>query len=848
MDGKISQCMGVIFLLINRLKSLNLDEFNQTDGPKLNTSAINKKPSRTVLKRMASFSVSVPKEELPSISPLSKIGSKAHLSPDRNVNRSFKTNRTVSLSSKIRPINEIEKPVVRTPESNEKYALILQRSIRKYIAQQYYSSKLKNFRSLIEIFEGNNELMNALIKIQALTRSKIVWDSLRPKRKRTEIAREILSTEASYVRSLNVLVNVYMTTLESFGEEIVPASKIRSIFSEIKVILSYNEFILKGLQERMENWYSEGQRLGDIFLRLTDFLKVYTAYVNNYNNSVNTLQEISQIPEVAQALQECRNRKETGGMEIQSYLIMPIQRIPRYVLLLTDLFNSTPEGHKDYDDLSQALKKMMDVAKYVNQKKKEAENLLSVSTIVKHLVGMENPLQFNQPYRRYVRQGPFYETSGELTSQKSFKSRYLFLFNDSIICTKEQQKNSLLKGRRRTITSYDMDEIKNSVLEFKFLYVEYLLGATLQEIVIEDNPKVSSSFEINFSSGKRVILGTNDPQIREEWIQDIDEGIMSCLEKRRSRLEILPEEIKHFEVPPEEHKKSHFRGYLHVRNQKGEWKKRFFVLINDVLYRYKEKEHVGDPEKLNGTIHLLFSSVQFLGVMDRSFCFQLLTKSRIFYFSASSFKERLDWINIIRQKKIKHLDLIETRLKALENVEGFPSIVDATSDVTTKSMKLKKEESSKKKSKDESNNKDEPKRKMSITKRIKRKMSLSKKNKSTVNNIIKKGELYKISSSQNSKLTKYELSLRDEEMLYFKSGKSKPSGNINLLLVESVKEPKKITIKGTEYYKFTVVTSDEVYIFASQEQEEVSDWSKEIEKAVALLKSSAPNVALLSCK
>src|SRR5690606_9021988 len=119
----------------------------------------------------------------------------------------------------------------------------------------------------------------------------------------------------------------------------------------------------------------------------------------------------------------------------------------------------------------------------------------------------------------------------------------------------------------------------------------------------------------------------------------------------------------------------------------------------------------------------------------------------------------------------------------------------------TKSMKLKKEESSKKKSKDESNNKDEPKRKMSITKRIKRKMSLSKKNKSTVNNIIKKGELYKISSSQNSKLTKYELSLRDEEMLYFKSGKSKPSGNINLLLVESVKEPKKITIKGTEYYK-----------------------------------------------
>lgn len=30
---------------------------------------------------------------------------------------------------------------------------------------------------------------------------------------------------------------------------------------------------------------------------------------------------------------------------------MPIQRLPRYILLLKDLLDSTPEGHDDHKDL-----------------------------------------------------------------------------------------------------------------------------------------------------------------------------------------------------------------------------------------------------------------------------------------------------------------------------------------------------------------------------------------------------------------------------------------------------------------------------------------------------------------
>jgi hypothetical protein len=51
------------------------------------------------------------------------------------------------------------------------------------------------------------------------------------------------------------------------------------------------------------------------------------------------------------------------------------------------LYNTTPRNHDDYDDLQRALLKMKEVAGYVNEKKREAENLNQVSNIQKYLVG-----------------------------------------------------------------------------------------------------------------------------------------------------------------------------------------------------------------------------------------------------------------------------------------------------------------------------------------------------------------------------------------------------------------------------------------------------------------------------
>jgi hypothetical protein len=55
-------------------------------------------------------------------------------------------------------------------------------------------------------------------------------------------------------------------------------------------------------------------------------------------------------------------------------VITPVQRIPRYNLLLKDLLSKTSQNHRDYPDLVEGLKEIQKVAVYVNEKMREYEH------------------------------------------------------------------------------------------------------------------------------------------------------------------------------------------------------------------------------------------------------------------------------------------------------------------------------------------------------------------------------------------------------------------------------------------------------------------------------------------
>jgi hypothetical protein len=152
---------------------------------------------------------------------------------------------------------------------------------------------------------------------------------------------------------------------------------------------------------------------GELFLWLfneTKIISEYIEYINGFDTSRLLIEgECAKNPKFRDYLEKCRvcaffffffffsppslsslsamhrshPRQVTPdckGLTIQSLLIMPVQRIPRHILLLTDLAKHTPPEHPDFDLLTKAVERTKEVAIVINDAKGRAESNTKVTT------------------------------------------------------------------------------------------------------------------------------------------------------------------------------------------------------------------------------------------------------------------------------------------------------------------------------------------------------------------------------------------------------------------------------------------------------------------------------------
>ena len=67
------------------------------------------------------------------------------------------------------------------------------------------------------------------------------------------------------------------------------------------------------------------------------------------------------------------DQKEASGLDLASFLILPVQRLPRYVLLLKELQRYTPENHPEYKSLIDAIDHIARSLEIINESKREHE-------------------------------------------------------------------------------------------------------------------------------------------------------------------------------------------------------------------------------------------------------------------------------------------------------------------------------------------------------------------------------------------------------------------------------------------------------------------------------------------
>jgi hypothetical protein len=174
------------------------------------------------------------------------------------------------------------------------------------------------------------------------------------------IVGEMLTTERSYVAGLEDGVTKFLRPLLEAAKVKSPqhVEDVKTIFSVMEHLVPLNQNLLASIEERVMSW-STSQRIGDIFLKFAPFLKMYTTYSNNYDTALQSLLKLTHELFFTEI-----------GMShrlIENIIITPIQRIPRYSMLLSDLLSNTSPEHVDQIDIAKALAVIKDVADHVNK-------------------------------------------------------------------------------------------------------------------------------------------------------------------------------------------------------------------------------------------------------------------------------------------------------------------------------------------------------------------------------------------------------------------------------------------------------------------------------------------------
>ncbi|XP_045434706.1 FYVE, RhoGEF and PH domain-containing protein 3, partial [Pipistrellus kuhlii] len=240
------------------------------------------------------------------------------------------------------------------------------------------------------------------------------------------IAQELLHTEETYVRRLHLLDQVFCAQLTAAG---VPAEVTTGVFSNISSIYRFHgQFLLPALRTRITEEWDWNPRFGDILQKLAPFLKMYGEYVKNFDRAVGLVNAWSQrSPLFRDVVQGIQKQEACGSLTLQHHMLEPVQRVPRYELLLKDYLKRLPADAPDRQDAEKSLELISTAASHSNAAIRKTEKMHQLLEVYEQLGGEEAVVN---PATELVKEGPIQKLSAKTGAAQD---RHLFLFNSSVL-------------------------------------------------------------------------------------------------------------------------------------------------------------------------------------------------------------------------------------------------------------------------------------------------------------------------------------------------------------------------------------------------------------------------------
>lgn len=254
------------------------------------------------------------------------------------------------------------------------------------------------------------------------------------RRKATE---EILTSERSYIAQLDKLVNFFVNPLKTLN--LIDIASHTNLFGQLELIHNINNELLSRLETDLDD-------VANAFLKLAPFFKIYSVYAFDYRNSMILLQNLTTKNAPFRAFLEKTEFRPEVQQKLNSLLITPIQRVPRYRLLLQQVLLYTSPADSDYKIIQESIKQIEISINHINSVVEDQENIQKMLNIQNSLTNRV-PNIMRSVSRKFIKEGMLFKYSANGAMMK----RYCILCSDIFMYCKALKVS---KGRDRSVHDF----------------------------------------------------------------------------------------------------------------------------------------------------------------------------------------------------------------------------------------------------------------------------------------------------------------------------------------------------------------------------------------------------------
>ncbi|BFF98157.1 serine-rich adhesin for platelets [Drosophila madeirensis] len=199
---------------------------------------------------------------------------------------------------------------------------------------------------------------------------------------RKEIITEIVETEEKYGRDLQIILEEFCHPMLVAG--LLTQEQLSAIFLNTEDLLENNQTLAERMRDALDMSLEQGDddlltvNIGRIFLDFTQMLHAFESYCVRQAGASLLLANLEKEKELLRIFLKVSQMENAvlRRMNLNSFLMVPVQRVTKYPLLLARLYKVTPSQIDGRELLKQAQEKIELHLNHINQEAKDVPTKL----------------------------------------------------------------------------------------------------------------------------------------------------------------------------------------------------------------------------------------------------------------------------------------------------------------------------------------------------------------------------------------------------------------------------------------------------------------------------------------